>query len=335
MAGDENIGSAFHVGDGIFVTARHVIENKVRCQIEVGNVRFESIDSTKKESSTYGQSKQIEVHGLPHPDPSVDVAVFTAPDLVTLPIIPLGSHLDDWILDEEFILNEVIVLGYPPIPLASRAVLVAARGQVNAVIDLINTPHVHYIVSVTPRGGFSGGAVVSEWGVVLGLVTSSLVKNHAPEELGYLTVLTVEPILECLGAHKLMPNEVAEIWNGLFTSETLYFGKPELRWAQAWIEMDRDGRRTRLQFACPADHVEAEAIRAAMKAIGGLSFEHRIIPKDVNEITLKGNSEELEGALHRMAESVQEVFEKNNFHLVNQPLYHSRTLDPPFMINMS
>jgi hypothetical protein len=44
------------------------------------------------------------------------------------------------------------------------------------------------------RGGFSGGGVLSECDFVLGIVTMSLVRNNAPEELGYLTVLSVEPI---------------------------------------------------------------------------------------------------------------------------------------------
>ena len=63
---------------------------------------------------------------------------------------------------------------------------------------------------------FSGGVAFSEWDFALGLVTSSLVKNEAPEELGFLTIIGVEPILECLGAHGILPKKDAELWGDLF-----------------------------------------------------------------------------------------------------------------------
>src|ERR1044071_1921868 len=38
--GDESIGSAFHVGEGIFVTARHVVEGKRIKEMKVTNERL-------------------------------------------------------------------------------------------------------------------------------------------------------------------------------------------------------------------------------------------------------------------------------------------------------
>lgn len=219
-AGDEGIGAAFHVGDGVFVTARHVIEGMVSCHIEIDDYRLSRLAKKAWRERSDQRQSFIPIKAHEHPDPLKDVAVFSEPTLATLPAIPLGSHLDDWIIDHDFVLNEVLILGFPPIPLSRENVLVATRGQINAVVDLINVDHVHFIASAMARGGFSGGVVISEWGFALGVVTSSLLKNGVPEELGYLTVLTVEPILECLGANDLLPRELALQWDGLFPSVT-------------------------------------------------------------------------------------------------------------------
>lgn len=151
--------------------------------------------------------------------PKIDVAAFKIAAFAHRPAIPLGGHLDDWIDDTAFVLNEVFVLGYPPVPLSNRPVLVAARGQINSVVNLYNAPHVHFVVSVPPKGGFSGGVVMSEYGFALGVITQSLVKDHAPEELGYLTVLSIKPVLECLEAHKLVETSRGPIDPAIFNKD--------------------------------------------------------------------------------------------------------------------
>ena len=193
--GDEGIGAAFHVGEGVFVTARHVVEGM----------------------------QSVTVRGQPitpgyHADPDIDVGVFRLRALADLPAMDLGGHLDDWINDDAFMLNDVLVMGYPPIPLARQPVLIATRGEVTGVVDLLMAKHVHFLLSVMARGGFSGGAVISEWDFVLGVITKSLVRNNVPEELGYLTVLSVEPIYECLAQNDLLTKSHREFFGDLFDS---------------------------------------------------------------------------------------------------------------------
>jgi len=324
--GDEHIGSAFHVGGGAFVTARHVAEDQVSCRVQIDSYRLHSLaeDATALIDRDLGS---IDVSILPHPEPNKDVAVFSVPELASLPAVPLGSHLDDWINDHDFVLNDVLVLGFPPIPLSDKPVLVAASGQVNAVVDLINADHVHFIVSVPPKGGFSGGVVLSEWDFALGVVTSSLVKNDAPAELGYLTVLTVEPILECLAVHELLPHDLAVMWDGLFTAKTLYFGVPEKGWAQAFVITDRDGHRTRLKFACPTEDTVAKAVDAVLQ--GTSNIKHHVIPKDVHEFLFDGDYNSLEESLERAKDAVCAIFMAEGFLPVHQPELTARTLDPP------
>ncbi|MFV1564838.1 MULTISPECIES: S1 family peptidase, partial [Phaeobacter] len=201
---------------GSFVTARHVVEGKAECSVEIDSFRHHRQLNETIHFQKNDQFELVAVQPLFHPDKNIDVAVFSVPSLSSLPKIPLGGHLDDWIDDDQFVLNEVLVLGFPPIPLAASNILLAAKSQINAVVDLTVVKHVHFVVSTMARGGFSGGVVLSEWGVAMGMVTSSLLRNGEPEELGYMTVLSVEPILQCLGEHALLSPEDAERWDGLF-----------------------------------------------------------------------------------------------------------------------
>lgn len=240
--GTQNIGSAFHVGEGVFVTARHVVEGlRIR---EIATTERSYIDAKDSEETLVSiavpdgtqrrvhlvTSSKLEIQSGPyfHPDETVDVAVFRVQGYDSrLPWVPLGSHLDDWLGESDFVLAEAIVLGYPPIPFTMRPHLVAARAEINAQVDLRGTRHVHFVVSATPRGGFSGGLAVVEYGFALGVITTSLVMNNKEPESGFFTVLTVEPILNCLAEHKLLPDCQAEGWDGMWNTESSHYCRGE------------------------------------------------------------------------------------------------------------
>jgi S1-C subfamily serine protease len=108
--GDEGMGTAFHVGDGVFLTARHVVENRQILELatttqhyvpdEAGNTHIGS-----ERFRTVGPGSGHVIKGpLFHPDSDVDVAALVVNGLEELPVIPLGSHLDDWINDDAFLL---------------------------------------------------------------------------------------------------------------------------------------------------------------------------------------------------------------------------------------
>lgn len=191
--GDKGIGTCFHVGDGIFVTARHVIEG--RSNISIG---FDTA-YPPHEATTIIDGPHF------HPNPGVDVACFRA-NYCPRTYITLGGHLDDFMAHHDFLLYRVLIMGFPPIPLARAPFLVATVGEVNAVVDLCIGRHPRFIVSSMARGGFSGGPAIIAYdelnedagSAALGLVTESLVANSSTVENGYLSVLTVEPIFVCL-----------------------------------------------------------------------------------------------------------------------------------------
>ena len=189
-----------HIGDGYIVTVRHAIENH-----KVVSVRGER------------SSQKVAIKRIIYPsNPAIDLAVLETDfslkhhiEKATIfdgegkpqektDFIPLGGHLDDW-LGDELVLSNVVVFGYPSIPLSREPVLVAVQGQVNAVIDKDNgTPHPHFIISAIPREGFIGGPVISEYGFLLGVFVESLFNENQVMENGFASVLSIEPLLVLL-----------------------------------------------------------------------------------------------------------------------------------------
>lgn len=331
--GDQGVGSAFHVGDGAFVTARHVVEGMASCHIEIDRYRLMRLAEGAAQAIGYGDFPPTQIDPLPHPDPNKDVAVFSVPSLASLPAVPLGGHLDDWITDHDFVLNEVLILGFPPIPLSQKNVLFATRAQINAVVDLINVDHVHFIASAMARGGFSGGVVLSEWGVALGIVTSSLLKNGVPEELGYLTVLTVEPILECLAAHGILPVDLALQWDGLFTAKTEYFDVPEKSWAHSWIETDRDGHRARILFATPDEGVRKQ-LADALVALPGFEGETELVGTAKHVWSYHGDYGQSEAPLELARTTLKAILLAQGYLPVDRPSISTGSLDEPDLVNL-
>src|SRR2546421_103906 len=91
--GDQRIGSAFHIGEGVFVTARHVIDGKRILEIamtEPADIRLKGAEAVEAKIRVRQGNKEYAAHRVDngvltltkpprfrfHPDPNVDVAVF-------------------------------------------------------------------------------------------------------------------------------------------------------------------------------------------------------------------------------------------------------------------
>jgi S1-C subfamily serine protease len=219
--GDHSIGSAFHVGGGVFITARHVVEgNRI---LEIANTVRHAVPAQNGNVTIHGHNGNWNIYPPSigtivsgpffHPDASTDIAAIIV-EGIDCAVIPLGSHLDDWTNDEAFSLAEVVVMGYPTVPFSKRPTLISSRAEVNAVIDKYTGGHPYFIVSSIARGGFSGGPCLVEWDFTLGVVTESLVHGDASPESGYMAVISVEPIYVCLSHHGILPQEQANGWDG-------------------------------------------------------------------------------------------------------------------------
>ena len=222
-AGDQHVGTAFHIGSNIWLTAKHVVQgNRV---VEIATTRKSIPDYSETVTATRGVLGG-DLFSLPgtyslardpmlHPDDDVDVAVLEleGPSFHgqlwgdrsrPIPVVQLGGWLDDW-LGDELILEPVLVMGYPPIPFGREPLLVAATAEINTVLDKRNERHPYFILSATARGGFSGSVALTTFENALGVTTESLVMDDHPVETGYFAVLAVEPIYNCLDHHGVMP----------------------------------------------------------------------------------------------------------------------------------
>lgn len=215
--GDQAIGTAFHLGDDIWVTARHVVEGNRILKVATTGYSVEQYSQLVRASRgidsrlmSYAGDYEVVDKPMFHPDDGVDVALLRlrAPDAkgqAPPPTVQLGDWLDDW-LGDELTLSTVLVMGYPPIPFGKEPLLVSARAEVNTVLDKRKERHPHFILSTMARGGFSGSLALTDFECALGVGTESLVMDAKPVELGYFAVLSVEPIFVCLDEHGVTPD---------------------------------------------------------------------------------------------------------------------------------
>jgi hypothetical protein len=205
-SGDSGIGSAFHVGEGVFVTARHVVEN-----MEITEVGVAAPGGYNMLGDPNGPFR-LKLSSPPvfHADSSLDVAAFQVKGVDRMPYVPLGPFPGGWMTEGDWVMSDALIFGYPPIPNTSEPHLVVSQAQVNALVRLRDNSRRHFILSATARGGFSGGLALSESDFALGLITSSLeskqvIADETIQEPGYMAVLSLRPVFECLFAADLLP----------------------------------------------------------------------------------------------------------------------------------
>jgi hypothetical protein len=199
-SGDLSNGTAFHIGGGAFVTARHVVEGVTNPTL------FE-------QDSTYGEGGHPVSKILLHPSEDIDLAIITAdlwknvfgdhgandpPKGESFKFISLPELWGEWI-DDSFVLTKGMICGYPRIPFSRYPNKVAISAEINADIDRYDKSYVHFIVSSVARGGFSGAPLISEFDFLLGVVTESLSES---DDTPFMAVLAIEPMYEIIDANE-------------------------------------------------------------------------------------------------------------------------------------
>jgi len=198
--GQRATGAAFHVGDGVYVTAAHIATLRhLRIVPASGN----------------GVGREITVSGsdiLTAGDDRVDVALLRTEAVANVDLL-IGTNWDDVIRDEDLMGWPILLMGFPVIPDSISAVLVMAPGHIAAVIDRDKRKHVHYVTSALPRSGFSGSplvvAVKDPW--VMGVLTSALTPVGKPTEVGFGAAVSIEPVWHLLDKYNLAPGANAEL----------------------------------------------------------------------------------------------------------------------------
>lgn len=216
---DKSIGSAFHLGKGWFATARHVIDGKQLHRIGRLDITLqERIDASgnRQRQTTYPDFASNQISNIVfYPDERIDLAIFCCAEFIG-PAIKLDLSTDR-VAYNEFLLQEVLVLGYPPIPFAKDPFLVCLRADVSAVIEHYSVGRRHFILSGIPRGGFSGGVALtlSFPSRTLGVITAALSTEDQPAELGFSAVLSSEVIVELVDRCQINIPEIEEAKRGI------------------------------------------------------------------------------------------------------------------------
>lgn len=327
QTGNMGIGTAFHVGKGIFVTAKHVIEGKDFVEVATTKRAIKKVfrGKIKETSASYSSPKKFEVIDGPYlaTNEKSDIALFqvnlNGEDLPKLQLDALTNYFID---DNTYLLEDVLVIGYPPIPCSNFPIQVATKATVNAVVDVRQSEAPHFIVSALARGGFSGGPVISAKGQVIGIVTESLVLNGGPAESGFMSVLSIETVIDELENHynfDLIENNIWRLEDG-FVLHAVKFNSPnsitnELnpRLHDTEIHVYDDGRDLYVQIECEDQKVLGESIKAFMELCKIDKLEdyssptlYAFIPDNVSENTLK-----------KAAIASQKVFTEHGYTIIN------------------
>lgn len=204
--GRPDIGTCFHIGQGVFITAWHVVENRTITKIAT------TVASTDVTYGSFLPREARDIHGpFFHPNSNYDRAAFRLPDR-SVPQIPFYDVVKDGV-DTELLLRPVVVMGCPPIPGSKSPILVCAKAEVNATFATYFDDQRVYLVSCLARGGFSGGPALTLPHHCLGVVTRSILRAEMPPELGFMAVVGPIPVLELLHEHRMMPNYSGEqVW---------------------------------------------------------------------------------------------------------------------------
>jgi S1-C subfamily serine protease len=186
--GDEDIGTCFLAGNNVTLfTSRHVIDGVQKFRI------LTSADQPIAPQKVVFPKRK-----------SLDIAVILMTPTVLGTAAPF--RLTDYQITEE-----VLCLGYPPIP-GFKSVLVAETGEVSANLKAVAGNVVssdnsyldgeeYVLVSNRIKGGNSGGPVVNTKGYVIGMVTSTAVNAEDTSkvtDLGYGLLTPKSSMLELL-----------------------------------------------------------------------------------------------------------------------------------------
>jgi hypothetical protein len=123
------------------------------------------------------------------------------------------------------------------------------------------------------------------------MVTQSATRDHAPAETGFLSVISVEPLYECLAHHKLMPNAQKESWDGFWNSTPLdYVGSSGQGQMLASLSLHDDG--TEIYIDCHAHKNKAlveKIVDSLLLALGGWPTEIDRKREDWVRVGLRGD----------------------------------------------
>lgn len=203
------IGSSFLHKKHVLVTAAHCIKGAQKLSI-----RGVSADQFRR--------ARIAVHR----NEALDLAAINFSE----PIFPDIKEIG---LTKGTILDEILVLGYPDVPgftrfLAAEKAAVSARITVTAGAIASSATDIFaqrslFLITARVRGGFSGGPVINDHGLAVGLVSRQPISSKAEDgatlaaqydDLGYGVAIPAEEVFEFLNACEENNSDIADFIDG-------------------------------------------------------------------------------------------------------------------------
>lgn len=217
-------GTGFHIGDGLIVTAKHVAEVMSRLLYKVETGQDVEIVLLKTHLHSRADVAIIETNFVDIQETRGVVCEqnpdeYKFPPIDRIPLLGVERMFKIFLPE---LLSRTLVIGYPPVEYSQPA-LVTETGEINAIIGRGGTGEsskIHpmfalsgevsaitedykredrsFIISNLPRGGFSGGPVISEYGMLMGLAANSRVDINCALERGFFCAVSTGPIYELL-----------------------------------------------------------------------------------------------------------------------------------------
>jgi S1-C subfamily serine protease len=111
--------------------------------------------------------------GAKHEPRSIKIIVSESDDLAAFPVDLSEVHPKFFLGNESFVLQDVILFGFPKIPHTASPHLTAHSGEINARIQTRSGEEL-YLISNYASPGSSGGALVDYRGLLVGVVSDRL-----------------------------------------------------------------------------------------------------------------------------------------------------------------
>ena len=196
--GDEDMGTCFYIGNNMFVTAAHCIE-------DLSSFNVLSPDNSPLELIEVWYAKDES-----HDD--FDLAVIRVNE-VTIPMKAFE-------MDDPIVLDQILTMGYPLIPglnpiliseTASVASYVKGRqistlGQIVACVGSYMSKLDFFVISARVKGGNSGCPVINPEGKVIGVVTQIPFDNQGGSDTGRYDIMGYGVCLPSKYIHRLINN---------------------------------------------------------------------------------------------------------------------------------
>ncbi len=181
---EKNIGTGFAIlydfKKQYLITAKHCLPKncEVRIKILIG---FQN---------SYSYPENIYIHS----DDNVDIGILEFSNKKIL-------SNQFFTLESPYILDNILVSGYPPIPGTTDSVLVSSTGEITAIANTYFHKYDQIYVNANVKGGSSGSPIINTYGSVVGIITESArdsKNNDLQDELRFGTGLTSNLIFEIL-----------------------------------------------------------------------------------------------------------------------------------------